>query len=466
MKALLTLLTFILSFSSPPASAAEGIKSTLTFADKTQMSGRILNIDSDQNTLNLKSPSLQGIAKLKTAQLLDISLDGTPRNLESDHYALASIKGHHNDSHRDTLRGRLVHLDDHSITLDTWYAGQLTLKRSLVHTLNIFTHSPTFYTGPNGPEGWVTPRGTLEENWTFKNRSMISKTRHSIAREIEIPERAKITVTAHWKNSPYFRILFLSHDSGDEYPTSGYTLSVQQNRLTLLRNTPNRRNNSIFSEAIDDLREIEKATFTIYLDRAMEGTSAIYLNEKRIATWTDVADPIAKKEWLQFLPNRSKPLKLSHISVSQWDGLLPTSLDNEPEQEAAPEDSIGALKGQEIRLANGDTVIGSIKKIEQNIATLGTDFGEVRVPLRLMRNIMLDELEDEDRMEVNDVRAWFHEGGYVTIKLKSFDGKTIKGYSQVYGDADFKISAFSRIQFNIWDRNLDPARLSGESDEW
>jgi len=111
-------------------------------------------------------------------------------------------------------------------------------------------------------------------------------------------------------------------------------------------------------------------------------------------------------------------------------------------------------------------VIGSIKKIEQNIATLGTDFGEVRVPLRLMRNIMLDELEDEDRMEVNDVRAWFHEGGYVTIKLKSFDGKTIKGYSQVYGDADFKISAFSRIQFNIWDRNLDPARLSGESDEW
>ena len=95
---------------------------------------------------------------------------------------------------------------------------------------------------------------------------------------------------------------------------------------------------------------------------------------------------------------------------------------------------------------------------------LGTSFGDVRVPVKRMRSVGLAKETDEVRMEAGDIRAWFHEGGYITIKLKSLDDKTIKGYSQVYGDAEFDINAFSRVEFNIWRRELDPARYGATSD--
>ena len=66
-------------------------------------------------------------------------------------------------------------------------------------------------------------------------------------------------------------------------------------------------------------------------------------------------------------------------------------------------------------------------------------------------------------MEAGDVRAWFHEGGYVTIKMHSFDGKKIKGYSQVYGDAEFDASAFEKIEFNIWNEKINTIREGTET---
>lgn len=460
---ILPLLPLLLLAGTTHRLVAESPVSTLTFADKTRITGQPLSIDSKKKVLTFTSPSLQGETELKTEGLLEMTLQGEPQSIEADHYALATIKPHNDGYFRDTLRGRLVHLDDKTVTLDTWYAGQLTIRRSLVQALDIFSQSPTFYTGPNGPEGWVTPTGELNDHWTFKNRTMASKTQQGVARKVQIPERAKITVTAKWKNSPYFKILFLTKEgSNSSFPDSGYYLNVQQTRLTLYRNSENQRNNLVFNEAIEGMREVEQTTVTIYLDRTKEGTSAVYLDDKRIGTWTDIDDTALEGEWLHFVPNRNSPLKLSNISVSQWDGTLPLS----PEEEPTTDEADPKREGQKIRLANGDVVIGKIQKIDKEMVKLGTSFGDVQVPLRLMKSINLDDVEDEDRMEINDVRAWFHEGGYVTIKLKSFDGKTIKGYSQVYGDAEFQLSAFSRIQFNIWDIKLDPARISGETDDW
>ena len=459
-------LPLLFLFAGTLLSAADDLEATITFADQTRISGQPLSIDPKEKTLSLKSPSLQGETQLLTKDLLEINLEGKAKEIEADHYALATIKKHYEDPHQDTLRGRLVSLDEKTITLDTWYAGQLTLKRSLVQSLNIFSQSPSFYSGPNGPKGWVCANGPVKDHWTFRNNSMTSKqTTSGIARKVQIPERAKINVTVRWKSSPYFRINFLSTNAKDNYPDNGYSLNVQQSRITLYRNTPQQRNTDIFNTRIDNMREIEESTLTIYFDRSEDGTSAVYLDEKRIGTWTDIDDTQFQGEWLQFVPNRNNPIKISNISINQWNGTLPISPDDEVTPSEAALDQ-PKLEGQEIRLANGDIVIGNIQTIEKDLVHLKTSFGDVKVPLRRMRNVVLPKDEDEDLMLPNDIRAWFHEGGYVTIDLKSFDGKTIKGYSQVYGDAQFQVSAFSRIQFNIWETRLDAARNPLDSDEW
>jgi|TARA_B110000914_G_C15516368_1_gene473819 hypothetical protein len=443
-------------------SFAEKEPSILTFADKTRISGVTKAVDGKTNLLTLNSPSLQGESTLKTNKLLEMTLNGDPKPFESDHYALATISNHHRDSHLDSIRGRLIHLDDKTITLDTWYAGKLTLRRSMVRSLDIFSQSPSFYNGPNGPEGWVSSDGDPEKNWAFKNRSMISKSRTGIARQVEIPDRAKISFTAEWKTSPYFRILFYSNDGNQDFPGTGYALNINRTYLSLLRNAPNARNTDVISKQIRDIRQAEMAEFTIFLDRTKEGTSAVYIAKEQIGTWDGIDDTTLKGNWLHFIPqNNETPIKFSNISVAKWDGILPPA-SAISEEEASDEEE--ELEGQKIHLANGDIVLGNVLKIEKDMVFLGTSFGDVRVPVKRMRSVGLAKETDEVRMEAGDIRAWFHEGGYITIKLKSLDDKTIKGYSQVYGDAEFDINAFSRVEFNIWRRELDPARYGATSD--
>ena len=457
--------SLFLLFAGTLLSSANDLESTLIFADRTRISGQTLSVDSKEKNIQFQASSLKGQAQLLTKDLLEMTLSGQAKVIEADHYALATIKRHFEDHHQDTLRGTLVSLDEETITLDTWYAGQLKLKRSLVQSLDVFSQSPSFYSGPNGPDGWVSSSGSIRDDWTFTQGSMTSKTRAGIARKVQIPEQAKISVKVRWKSSPYFRLNFLTKDPKNTYPSEGYSLNVQRSRLTLYRSSKGRRNADIFNTRIENMYEVEEATVTIYYDRTEDGTSAVYLDDKRIDTWSAVDDSQLKGEWLQFVPNRSNPIKISDLSISQWDGILPLSSDEETaENEADPSEP--KLKGQEIRLANGDIVIGDIKTIGEDLVHLETGFGNVTVPLRHIRNIIMPKLEDQDIMLTNDVRAWFHEGGYVTIDLKSFDGKTIKGYSQVYGDAEFQVSAFSRIQFNIWEDRLNAARFPVDPDQW
>jgi len=446
-----------------PAKIAEPKPSILTFADKSRITGFPRSIDAARKQVTLASPSLSGETQLKTNKLLEMTLNGKPEDFESDHYALATIEKHFKDPHMDTIRGRLVNLDDETITLETWYAGRIVLKRSMVRSLDIFNKSPSFYTGPDGPEGWVSAGGEISEFWTFKNRSMISKARSGIARQVDITDKAKITFTVNWRASPYFRLIFFSDDGSDDFPSIGYSLNIQRTYLSLYRNSENARNNDIISESIRNLMNAETAEFTIYLDRSKEGTNAVYIDDKEIGTWTGVDDTIFKGKWIHFVPQNTSPTKFSNITIARWDGLLPIKTDaKEDDKESGPQPQ--KLEGQEIRLANGDIVIGSVNTINKGMAILSTSFGDVGIPINRMRSVALSDNVDEPKMETGDVRAWFHEGGYVTLKLKSLNEKMVQGYSQVWGDAEFNLNAFSRIEFNIWRPELEASRHDSSSD--
>ena len=442
---------------------AEPKPSILTFADKSRITGFPKSLDAKKKEILVNSPSLSGDTQLKTNELLEMTLNGKPEEFESDHYALATIEQHFKDSHTDTIRGRLVNLDDTTITLDTWYAGRLTLQRSMVRSLDIFKKSPSFYSGPDGPEGWVSADGNLSNSWTFKNRTMISKSRSGIARKVEIPDQAKISFTVQWRSSVGFRLLFLSEESRQSYMSKGYTLNINQSYINLRRNSDDNRNNDIFTKSINNLRNSETAEFTIYLDRSKNGDNAFYIDGKEIERWTGVDDAIFKGQWIHFVPQTENPTKFSNINIAQWDGTLPVETDDEDKKKddgPQPEE----LEGQKIRLANGDTVIGTVKTIQDGTALLTTSFGDFGIPINRMKSVALSDDVDQVKMEPGDVRAWFHEGGYITLQLKSLDEKTLQGYSQVWGDADFNLNAFSRIEFNIWIPGLESSRYDTSSD--
>lgn len=449
--------------SSPQSPLREA---TLLFADETRITGRPQSIDGPRELLKLQSPSLGRDTVLKTDRLLELGLNGTPRELDSDHYAIATLKNHYNQNFHDSIRGRLLRLNDDTVTLETWYAGQLDIRRSLVKSLNIYESAPSFYEGPKGPEGWVAAEGDLEDSWNFDGRSMTSKEKVGIAREVEIPTKAKISFKASWKGRPYFRLLFFADTGSRSYSNEGYFLNFQTSHLSLYRNAKGNlgNNQNVMTQSIRNLFNAETATFTIFLDREKEGKNAIYINDEEIDSWTGVDDTVFEGKWLHFVPQTDGPQRFSQISVTQWDGNLPKGSDDEKKPEKiAPQPE--KMEGQAIRLANGDLLVGTVEGIEKGLAKIATSFGPVKVPVRFMRSVNLVTEKDEVRMEKNDVRAWFHDGGYITLKLKSLQDDRIKGYSQAWGDAEFDLNAFSRIEFNIWRRELDTARFGNES-EW
>ena len=454
-----------------PAILATGIlfgdepQTTLAYDDRTNITGAISSFDPEHKTIELTSSSLEGKVTLDTKRLIELSLYGESSPPESDHYAIATIKHHYNSKRQDTIRGRLVNLNDESITLDTWYAGELTLRRSMVTALDVYPQSPSFYDGPNGLDGWVSSGGDVEENWNFADRSLISKSRDGIAREVQLPDRSMISCQVEWKSTASFQIMFLSTRSDTNYLRNGYSLNVRRSSsVQLSRIGPDNAPTSFFNTTTTQLKDRQKATFKIYLDRRKEGVSAIFLENKLLGTWTDQDDTKGLGNWLHFVPqNSSYPIKVSQISITQWDGNLPIKMDEK--NKSATEELFQDLEGQTILLANGDSIRGNIDKIEEGKLYLKTSLGDIDLPVRRMSSVSLGDAETKAQpiMRGGDVRAWFREGGFITMDLHSFDGKSLLGSSQVFDNATFDASAFSKIEFNIWNSDLD---RFGSDFEW
>lgn len=435
----------------------------IVFMDETTISGTIHSIDGEKRTLEFTSPSLQGKNTLKSAKLLDLKLDFDHEAPEAGHYALAMVKPRYNEEPpQDTIRGTFVGIDDDHITLDTWYAGQLKLKRTMVQELSIFESSPRLFNGPSSLEGWRSGSDDVVENWRYSQRALISKGNGSIARKIEMPEKFKLSFNVAWKGSPYFKVGFLSSGYRDSYQNRGYSLQLQNSYVMLNRRGKNHERSDLFSEDFRVIREQENATFEFYLDRTLEGKNAMFIDGKKVASWEATNDLDGLGEWLLFSLNRSRGnIKISQITVSQWSGQLPyDEAENEAEKTL---DAFKGLSGQRINLANGDAIVGEVLKVEDGKALLKTDLGEFPVSVSHLRQFGLDSKEDKPRMYGRDVRAWFTEGGSVTLRLDSISPDQLRGYSQVFGEAEFDLRAFSRIEFNIWSLNREDFE---QSEDW
>jgi hypothetical protein len=124
---------------------------------------------------------------------------------------------------------------------------------------------------------------------------------------------------------------------------------------------------------------------------------------------------------------------------------------------------------QRIALRNGDFITGSVTGVAEGFIKIHSTHGDIRLPVSRMRSVALhtdadrknpDRYEKPKRM-TGDIRAWFPEGGHIVFRLDAIDNGMLKGYSQTFGEARFRIDAFHRIEFNIHDWDLEPLRPKG-----
>ena len=456
---------FAFMLMATATAAATPADSKLRFSNNDVLTGMPLAIQPD--TLLWKSPLLEQPAPFFTDKLLDVTLPASVPESQADHQAIVSL------TNGDSVRGKLLSVTDETVSLDTWFAGRLDFNRLMVSGVKIEPNTAFVYRGPTSLDGWV--QSANPPAWSYRQSAFRSSASGGIARDNLLPEECSVSFDAAWKgDSVRLRVILFSDDPTSDNPESGYEVSFQRGSVQL-RNF--RTQNFLGSTQAQALMMNDRVNIEI---RASAKTNriAVFINDRILEVWNDPdAAKIRPGTALHFIAAASSPHRISNLRVAQWDGVIDQMpeprpgirqqfrLDDSPEMPTRPSaPSDPAANQNRMELANGDSISGEVTTIHDGIITINTPLGEVRLPVSRLRSVALKPVEPERcKRYKGDVRGWLPDGSSIVFRLDASDGDTLTGFSQNFGTADFRTTAFSRIEFNIHSPVHDQTR---GTDDW
>lgn len=456
MKFYLTLAVFAAALV--PVSAEDNPGSTVRFSNNDRLSGSLEALTTD--LLVWKSPILEKPVPFFLKNVLDLSLSASLPNDDVRYEATLTL------TNGDRVNGQLASVTDAAVELDTWFAGRLKFNRLMLTDIKISERPHSTYRGPTGLDEWKQSRG--KPNWTYQNSSFRTTSPGSIARDVNLPDECYIAFDAAWNGMLQFNMVFFSDDLASASPSNGYAMTFQP-RSIFLRNCKTRKllGNTQNAQA---LQENEKARIEIRASMK-SGKIGVFVDGKIMEIWTD-PDVVSKGigRGIHFIAQGPTPLQISQIEVGAWDGEFDQVPDpqipggnrqfgmrfqqDEPEPPPKPKPKPGRME-----LRNGDTLDGEVQSITDGVVLLKTPFRDVKIPIERMRSVALKPADLEtSKRENGDIRAWFPDGTSMVFRLDATGEGNLTGYSQNFGTAVFKLAAFSRIEFNIYDIDFEDIR--------
>lgn len=463
MKAILSILA--LGFPLSLASAEETVKSIVRFANNDQISGSLESLTTERIVWN--SPILEKPTPFFLKNVLDLSLSAALPKINAKHEATVSL------TNGDAVRGQLASISDDAVELDTWFAGRMKFRRVMISAIRVDEKASLIYQGPTGLDDWK--QSGEAPAWTFRDSSFRSTAAGGIAREIDLPDETSISFDAAWRNQFGLKVIFFSDDVESDSPTGGYEMNFMQ-RSIALRSCESQRSIGARTMNASALQENEKARIEIRAS-SRTGNVSVLVDGKTVENWND--PEFAKNKFgrgLHFITMNTSPIRISRIEVGSWDGQTEPApqrqgipgmgqfgaqdLDDGEEQETTEEKK--PADGR-MMLRNGDSIAGEVLSIVGDMITIKTPFKDVRLPVEMLRSVALKPAPREvSKLENGDVRGWFPDGNSIVFRLESVgpDG-TLSGTNQNFGSAQFKMAAFSRIEFNIHNWRFKDLRNAG-----
>lgn len=437
--------------------------SVARFSNNDRLVGSLEALSSE--LLVWKSPVFAEPAPFFLRNVIDLSLPGTVPEAPSDHEATVTL------TNGDIVRGRLASVTDEAVSIDTWFAGRLSFNRPMVSNVRIEGRSSLLYRGPDGLDGW-TQSGD-KPAWTYGRSAFRSAAAGGIARDQSLPDECAVTFEVAWKaDSIALKVILFSNEPSSDTPTSGYELSFQRGSVYLRNGRTQSFLGSTHSQA---LMEYDKVRIEVRASRK-SGKVCLFINDNVIEVWSD--PDVAKGRFgscLHFVSQNTLPMRISNIGIAPWNGIVEQMPEprigmmqqfglQEDEEEVQPEMPEPKPSKLRMELANGDSLEGEVTSIEEGMISVTTPLGLIRIPASRLRTLALKKVDLERCIRRNgDIRAGFPDGSSIVFKLEQVaDGKLI-GSSQNFGTAHFAISGLNRIEFNIYDPELEDKRMS---DDW
>ena len=371
--------------------------------------------------------------------------------LKSDTEAAKSHTGVAHLINGDRLTGDLKHLDDKGLMINTWYAGALTIDRHTIKTLTPGAiKGESLYTGPTAEDqkSWkYTNNGSYK--WTFKDGGFQSNgSSANVGRMLEnMPKVAKLEFDYQWQSgSPSLYISILTDNLSSYSAGNCYSIRISSTSMYVYRYS--RINGGLSSSRLTPSSVSHRLNRTRLRSRVAlcvdttKKTLAVIVDGKLVGTFRDNSgrDMDALGNGFAFHSRSSIPARISNVSVTKWDGGLPSGGTT----------SSLALKQDFVKFNNDDSFSGNLVDITDGTLKFKTEFAELPIPLNTVSQLhFAKERLKNPAISAKAIRATLVDDINVTGTIKAWKDGEVTLASPVFGEATFKADAFKIIEFNL-----------------
>ena len=457
------ILTSVVAAYSLPLSAEDEIKkplqAKLLLSNGDRLSGSPKFINTQQ--LALDSAYLNEPATFDVSQILAIRMNQGAITPTPEIFTRIQLQNRNQETNGDTLIGQLKELNEDNIKLDTEYSETLTLKRSMVQSLNIVSKRQGHYRGPNSIHEWQTstkPLPAVNESWRIKNQRLEFKGTgaESIGIDVGLRKKSQISFDLTWETHMNFQLQLYSSDVKSPTPSACYQFNFDSYSVVMMTRTKGKESDPSRQRFAERPKPGKKEAHFDVCINGETGIATIYINGKQACIMqSPIAEPDDLGTGLTFVSHRLRPISISNIHVSPWNGIpLGKLVRNQADDDIPAE----AKQPHDIILMNGDSVPCTVGVIQDGRMIVNTKHTPIRIPIEKIKSINWKDKREEPKKYKGDVRAWFHHGGFITLKLTSITEDKLSGYSQALGDVSIDLAAFSKIDFNIYNASANELR--------
>ncbi len=424
----------------------------IEFVNKDKMHGNLAGIGPGQFGVKWENDVFDKPVAFTLARVARIQL-GKRQQASSDAGMKAVVKLTNNDQ----IRGALISLDANNLTLDTSFAGKMTVARKMLRSISPNqSGGSSIYEGPTDVASWTIGQGGTQKSWVFRDDALVSIGRFPIGRFLDsLPEAFDIQFDVAWVGGyPQFNFMFLVDNL--QYPNNGgYSLVTSSSSIYL-----NRYNRSRGSSSSGDNAYVErfssgrvtKASYRVLVSGEAK-TIVLMIDGQVVKQWSEGDGLSGAGKGISFYPQSGGVFKISNIRVTAWDGKIPS----------AGGAGSGGQKEDMIKITNNDKVSGTVKSISGDMVKFEASYATMDVPLSRVVDIQFStERSEKANQNKDDVRATFTNGGTMTIQLGKLELGKLDGKSDNFGPVSLPLSAFRTLEFNLYQKQDAETKPSGD----
>lgn len=335
----------------------------------------------------------------------------------------------------DRILGRILEFNEKTLTIETPYAGRLSLSSPMIASIHPYSGHGLIYDLEDGERNWhLGNQGT--GGWTHEGKHLVFQGRRrsaTISRPFDaLPENWMMTFDLEWQPNVNFNISLMSQHPVNN--NQSWSLSFQGDYIRL--NRMENRSQDLGRIQVPGFNTKGKAHFRVFVNRK-ENAVSLFADGEKVNTWNDPGGFDNAGTHLIFHGGQSA-YRVTALRIQGWNGILPDSGD------IAAENDI-------MEAANGDRFSGTLLKIEDGAATFQTEFTTFNAPLDRISSIGFHtETRGTARKKAGDVRLHMRNDDLLTVNVGALDDKKLKGDSENFGEIRIDRQALAGFEFNLY----------------